>query len=534
MKNTLYYGDNLIVLKEHILDNSIDLIYLDPPFNSKRAYNVLFSTPKGHKSEAQITAFEDSWTWGDQAEKEYSELLHQSNTYVAEMICSLRSFLKESDVMAYLVMMSNRLIELYRVLKPVGSLYLHCDPTASHYLKLILDTIFGAVNFRSEIIWRRQNAKGLAFTRFASNHDTIFYYSKTNQRIWNPQYKPHDPKYLKNFYTHIEPETGRIYRLADLTNPNKDRPNLKYEFLGINRVWRWTKDRMQKAYEDGLIIQKKPSSVPQLKRYLDEQEGTPIDDIWDDIKPIQAQSAERLGYPTQKPLTLLERIILTSSNPGNVVLDPFCGCGTAIHAAQKNNRNWIGIDITHLAIGLIERRLQGAFTDTSFMVHGTPIDYDSAVNLAERDKYEFQYWACNLINAQPYQGKKKGADTGIDGVLYFQDEKNNTKKIIVSVKGGEHVTRTMIADLKNSVERDKAQIGIFISLVNPTAPMLKEAVSAGFYNSPIGKSFPKIQILTISDLLTGNKTPQYPDLSRGGLSFKKTKKEYQSEQPDLF
>jgi site-specific DNA-methyltransferase (adenine-specific) len=522
---TLYFGDNLNILREHIKDETVDLIYLDPPFNSKRAYNLLFKTPKGHVSDAQITAFEDTWHWGDQAEREFAELLHQSNTNIAETMQALRHFLGENDVMAYLTMMANRLQEMRRVLKPTGSMYLHCDPTVSHYLKIVLDATFGVENFVNEIVWRRQNAKGLAFTRFASNHDILLKYDKSGQRIWHQQYKAHNPEYIAQFYRYTEPETGRKYCLDNLTNPNKDRPNLTYEFLGVTRVWRWTKERMQQAYAQGLIVQTKPGSVPRLKRYLDEQEGTPIDDIWDDILPIQAQAADRLGYPTQKPLALLERIINASSNPGELVLDPFCGCGTAVHAAQKLGRDWIGIDITHLAISLIEKRLKSAFPSITFEVFGTPKDFDGAKDLAERNKYEFQWWACALVNAQPYKGKKKGADTGIDGIIYFQDDKEEAKKIIVSVKSGENVTRTMIADLKNTVEREKAQMGLFVTLAPPTKPMIIEAASAGFYESPAHGAFPKIQILSIEGLLSGKETPLYPDLSRGGLTFKKAKTE---------
>ena len=529
----LYFGDNLFVLRDEIKSESVDLVYLDPPFNSKRDYNLLFKTPKGHDSDAQIAAFDDTWHWGEQAEREFAELLHQENTDVSEMIQSLRRFLKESDLMAYLVMMTNRLLELHRVLKSTGNLYLHCDPTASHYLKVVLDAIFTAGYFENEIIWRRQNAKGLAFTRFASNHDVILKYAKSKDRIWHPQYKEHDPEYLENFYKFVDPENGRKYRLGDLTNPNKDRPNLTYEFLGVTRVWRWTKERMQKAYDDGLVIQSKPGGVPQFKRYLDEQEGTPIDDIWDDILPIQAQSAERLGYPTQKPLALLERIIQSSSNEGDIVLDPFCGCGTAVHAAETLKREWIGIDITHLAISLIEKRMKDAFPNISFEIHGTPRDIDGARNLAERDKYQFQWWACSLVNAQPYQGKKKGSDGGIDGLLFFQDDEKGAKKIIVSVKGGEHVGVTMVKDLIATVQKENAAIGLFITLAEPTRPMTTEAVSAGFYHSPKG-DVPKIQILTIDDLLSGKEKPQYFDMSSGVYNFKKAKVEKQkAEQKKL-
>ncbi len=291
---------------------------------------------------------------------------------------------------------------------------------------------------------------------------------------------------------------------------------------------------MERLEKEGRIFYTK-NGIPRIKRFLDESKGIPAQDIWSDIESLRSWHEERIGYPTQKPLSLLERMIEVSSNKGDVVLDPFCGCGTAIHAAQKLERKWIGIDITHLAIGLIERRLKTAFPNLPFVVRGTPMDLEGARDLANREKYEFQYWACNLIDAQPYQNKKKGADSGIDGLVYFQDEIKNSKKIIVSVKGGEHVSRTMIADLKNSVERENAQIGIFITLTNPTEPMIKEAVSAGFYDSPIGKSFPKIQILTIDELMSGKKSPQYPDLARGGLSFKKTKTENKpAKQTGLF
>jgi hypothetical protein len=329
-----------------------------------------------------------------------------------------------------------------------------------------------------------------------------------------------------------------------MASPNP-RPNMMYEWMGYpypEKGWRYQRETMETLHHEGRIHYptKEDGSLdyskrPSLKRYLNERAGSIVTNIWDDIHSLQASSSERLGYPTQKPLALLERIIQASSNPGEIVLDPFCGCGTAVHAAQKLGRKWIGIDITHLAIGLIERRLKDAFPDITFKIHGTPTDIDGARDLAIRDKYEFQYWACDLVNAQPFQNRKKGADTGIDGIIFFQDDNKSAKKIIVSVKGGEHVTRTMLADLKNSVDREHAHLGFFVTLAEPTEPMNKEAVSAGFYESPIGKSFPKIQILTIEGLLSGRQSPQYPDLSRGGLSFKKPKTERQKgEQPELF
>lgn len=532
--NSLYFGDNLEVLRKDIADESVDLVYLDPPFNSKRDYNILFRTPKGHQSDAQITAFEDSWHWGEQAEKEFTELLHQSNTNVTEMIQALRRFLGENDMMAYLTMMANRLLELHRVLKPTGSLYLHCDPTASHYLKVVLDGVFGIQNFRNEISWLRSQPKSHTSSNFPNCRDIIFRYSKTDKTKFFKVYTEHDPSYIENFYRFTD-SSGRRYRLGDLTNPNKNRPNLTYEFLGVTRVWRWTKARMEKAYQDGLVVQTKPGAIPQFKRYLDEMPGQPVSDNWGDIEHLHGTNAETLGYPTQKPLTLLERIIQSSSEEGDVVLDPFCGCGTAVHAAQKLGRQWIGIDITHLAISLIEKRLRDAFPDITFEVHGTPKDLDGARDLAARDKYQFQWWACSLINAQPYQGKKKGADSGIDGLIFFQDEDKLAKKIVVSVKGGENVNVTMIRDLGHVIEREKAEIGLFVTLAEPTAPMKTEATKTGYYDSPIGKSYPKIQILTIESLLNGTEQALYPDLGRGGLTFKKAKLEKKEKiQENLF
>jgi site-specific DNA-methyltransferase (adenine-specific) len=533
MTNQLFFGDNLHILREHIPDQSVDLIYLDPPFNSKRDYNVLFKTPKGHTSDAQITAFEDSWHWGEQAEREYRELLAQPNTNVAEMVRALRSFLGENDMMAYLVMMANRLLELHRVLKETGTLYLHCDPTASHYLKIVLDAVFGKENYRNEIIWRRSHPKGQAFTRFANNHDVILGYAKdTSQTKWNPSYKAYDPDRVKKQYS-LKDENGRYYQLTSLLNPNPDRPNLTYEFKGVTKVWRWTKERMMEEDRKGnIVVPRGGKGIPRYKRYLDEQEGIPVDDVWNDIELVSGN--ESLGYPTQKPLSLLERILQASSNEGDVVLDPFCGCGTAVHAAEKLNRKWTGIDITHLAISLIEKRLRDAFPSINFIVEGTPKDLDGARNLAIRDKYQFQWWACSLVGAQPYQGKKKGADSGIDGLIFFHDDAGEAKKIVVSVKGGENVSVAMVRDLAHVVEREKAEIGLFVTLAAPTDPMKKEAIKEGFYESPGTSPVPKIQILTIEGLLSKTERPEYKDYSLGAATFKKAaKSKKQSGQETL-
>jgi site-specific DNA-methyltransferase (adenine-specific) len=509
-ENTLFYGDNLFILREHIPSESVDLIYLDPPFNSNRSYNVLFKDEHGAESEAQIEAFEDTWHWNLEAEQAYTSLLTEAPDHVAKMIESLREFIGTNQMMAYLVMMAARLVELHRALKSTGSIYLHCDPTASHYLRMVMDTIFGVNNFRNEIVWQRTNAKGNAFTRFATNHDVILCFAKSDRVTWNPQYTAHDPEYVENFYRYVEPETGRRYTLGDLANPNKDRPNLTYEFLGVTRVWRWTRERMQEAYEKGLIIQSHPGAVPRLKRYLDEQEGNPVGDVWTDIPPIQSQSAEKLGYPTQKPLALLERIIQASSSPGGVVLDPFCGCGTAIASAQKLGRKWVGIDITHLSIALMKYRMEVMFPGIKFKVVGEPKDIGAARQLATEDRYQFQWWALSLIRARPLGGQegsregKKGSDKGIDGVIAFIDDNTGkAKRVLVQVKSG-HVNSSHIRDLKGTLQREKAAIGVFITLEPPTRDMTKEAVSTGFYHSPgWNRDYPCIQILTIDELLRG-------------------------------
>lgn len=526
--NTLYYGDNLDILRNYIPNESVDLIYLDPPFNSNRDYNVLFKDESsGVESQSQITAFEDTWHWDIKTEGIYKELITADHipSQVSSMIGALRDFIGTNQMMAYLVNMSIRLVELHRVLKPTGSLYLHCDPTASHYLKMVLDSIFGIENYRNEIIWKRTNAKSLAFINFAKDHDVIFRYTKTKKWIWNQQYLPHDLEYIKNFYKYRDPD-GRVYRLGDLTNPNKNRPNLTYEFLGVTRVWRWTKERMQKAYDDGFIIQTKIGGVPVYKRYLDEQQGTPIDDVWNDIGPLQGADSEKLGYPTQKPQTLLERIILTSSNPGDICLDPFCGCGTAIAAAEATGRQWIGIDITHLAIALIKYRMLDSFPGIEFVIKGEPESTDSARYLANADRHQFEWWALSLIRARPGQPDgdrgKKGADRGIDGIINFIDDSSGKpQKAIVQVKSG-HVSSAQIRDLVGTMNRTQAPIGIFISLEEPTKPMLKEAAEVGFYHSNLwNKDYPKLQIFTIEELLKG-KEPQLPP---SNVTFQRARKQ---------
>ena len=507
MPNTLYYGDNLQVLRDHVADESVDLVYLDPPFNSNASYNVLFREKSGEESPAQIKAFTDTWEWTLETERTFQQdiILHPGTpAAVKDMISAFRQFIGQNAMMAYLVMMTPRLVELRRVLKPTGSLYLHCDPTASHYLKLLLDTVFGARNFRNEISWVRSNPKSNSTVNFPNSRDIILRYSKSRQCRFNKVYREHDPEYVRKAYKYTEPD-GRRYRLLPLLNPNDNRPNLTYEFLGITRVWRWTKERMQQAYDDGIVVQLKPGAVPQYKLYLDESKGKTVTNNWDDIEQVSGNEA--LDFDTQKPLALLERIIQVSSNEGDVVLDPFCGCGTAVAAAQKLNRQWLGIDITHLAVALMKSRLKTMFdldAGADYQLVGEPQDVGGARALFEQDPFQFQFWAVSLLEAQPQDQQKRGADRGIDGIFYFIDGPRRTpQKVVVQVKGGGTQARD-IRDLKGVVEREKAALGLFISLQEPTRPMREEEASGGFYHSDLWqRDFAKIQLRTIGQLLSG-------------------------------
>lgn len=522
MSNALYYGDNLAVLRESIANDSVDLVYLDPPFNSNASYNVLFKSPKGVSSEAQIEAFEDTWHWNIHAEQAFDETIRSGNTDAAELLRAMRAALGENDMMAYLAMMAVRLIELHRTLKPTGSLYLHCDQTASHYLKAILDAIFDPRQFRNEIIWKRRVGMSSAVhesNRFGIITDTILFYSKSDENEFHPQYNLDDPdyqRYIEERFTNIDRD-GRRFQPTSLVNP-AHRPNLIYDYKGYKpppNGWMITKEKMEQWDKEGRIhFPKNKEGRLRRKSFVDELRGMPIQNLWTDIPEINSQAQERLGYPTQKPLALLERIIAASSKDGDLVLDPFCGCGTATHAAEKLHRRWIGIDITHLAIGLIERRLKDAFPGIKFEVHGTPKDFSGAEDLALRDKYQFQWWAVTLINAVPYGGKKKGADSGIDGYYYCKPDGKKTEAGIISVKGGENLHRDMVSDLRGVMEREKSPLAVLITLRNPTAPMVKEAASAGFFETPFGQ-FPRMQIVTVEQLLEG-KNPKLPPQERGG------------------
>ncbi len=523
--NTLYYGDNLDILRRYVKDESVDLIYLDPPFNSAQNYNVLFQEHDGAQSSAQIKAFKDTWTWDQEAAREYEDIVEQGGQ-LSKTMQAFRQILGPTNMMAYLSMMAIRLNELKRVMKPTASIYLHCDSTASHYLKILMDAIFGLENFRNEIVWKRSYGHGDSKKSMGRSHDTILFYTYSKQYTLNRFYHKHTKEYIETFFK-FKDERG-VYKLENLTSPNP-RPNLVYEYKGFPppvKGWRVSQEKMVELdIDQRLYFPLKKDGRIMKKVYLHELEGQPMTDIWTDIQPLSAYDAERLGYPTQKPLALLERIIQASSSEGDVVLDPFCGCGTSIDAAQKLNRNWIGIDITHLAISLIKIRLRDTYDPEivkSYSVIGEPISMPDAIALAAQDKFQFQYWALGLVGARPAE-QKKGADKGIDGRLYFHDgdKSGKTKQVIFSVKGG-HTDVKDMRDLRGVIDRENAEIGVLITLQPSTAPMRTEAASAGVYQSAWGKHA-KLQILTIEDLLSGKRVDM-PNTRGVNVTFRQAPK----------
>ena len=522
--NSLYYGDNLDILRRYVRDESVDLIYLDPPFNSNQTYNVLFQEKDGSQSASQIKAFGDTWRWDETAACSYEETV-EAGGQMAEAMQAFRKLVGTNDMLAYLSMMAPRLVELRRVLKPTGSLYLHCDPTASHFLKLLLDTVFGPTCFLNEIVWKRTSAHSSA-KRYGPVHDVILFYGKTAEYKWNRVFQDYDTEYMETFFDQTDPD-GRRWKRTDMTGAGIRYGETGLPWRGIDitakgRHWGSPPTVLDELDRKGRVHwPKKEGGMPRLKQYPEDLPGVPLQDVWTDVRPLHNLAAERLGYQTQKPEALLERIIQASSKEGDLVLDPFCGCGTTIAAAQKLGRHWIGIDVTQLAISLIRYRLGDAFgKDCRFEVIGEPTSLPDATALAEQDPYQFQWWALGLVKARPVE-QKKGADRGIDGRLYFHDEgrSGKTKQIIFSVKAGK-VTVSQVRDLLGVIHREKAQIGAFLSLEPPTSPMRNEAASAGFYESPWGKH-PRIQLLTIEDLL-GRRNIDYPKAA--DVTFKRAQR----------
>ncbi len=518
MGNRLYYGDNLDVLRAHVGDESVDLIYLDPPFNSNASYNILFKSPTGAGADASIKAFDDTWSWGPAASAALMDITESGNHALHVLMQAMRTAIGDNAMMAYLAMMAVRMVELHRVLKPSGSLYLHCDPTASHYLKLVLDAVFGAENFRTEVVWKRTFAHGNVGKAYGDVTDSILFYSKTANYVWNQPFRQVAGERIAAKYPKADPD-GRRWQSVTLRNPGL-RPNLHYPFTASNGVtyqphpngWSCNIERMRKYDREGrLHFPVRVNGALRLKMYADESPGERLQSLWDDIPPISSQAQERLGYPTQKPRALLERIISASSNPGDVVLDPFCGCGTAVDAAQKLRRRWIGIDVTHLAIGLIEKRLREGYGDTvRFETIGVPKDLASARRLAADDPHQFQAWITLRLGGWPWMGGRKGGDKGVDGYFYYVGKGGQTETGVISVKAGNNVNPAMVRDLWGVMQRDGHKLGLFISAALPTHGMAREADCHGLVETEFGR-FPALQIFTLAELF-GNRHPMLPPL----------------------
>jgi DNA modification methylase len=505
-KNQLYYGDNLDVLRKHIKDESVDLVYLDPPFNSNRNYSVIFNKHDVAEDEnkAQIQAFEDTWRWTHTTEAQYDDFVTRSPMAIANALTAYRLLLGENDAMAYLVNMAPRLLELHRVLKPTGSLFLHCDPVMSHYLKVLLDAIFGPSNFINDISWRRSANTSSISKIFRRAHDCILFYAKSKQYRFNIQYGALSESGAEHYnYEDENGDTGRPWRGIDPSVRGKD---------GMH--WVTTRDKLDDYDAQGLIVwPAKEGGTPRLKYYEHQSKGVAMNDFWEDIPPINSQAKESLRYPTQKPLKLLERIISAGSNPGDVVLDPFCGCGTTVDAAQRLGRQWIGIDITYIAIDLITKRLRHTYGDSILQTFdvpfGIPKDVTAARALFAQSPFEFERWAVSLINAEPNQ--KQVGDKGIDGVARFPlGAKGQLGRVLVSVKGGKALNPAMVRDLSGTVDTQKAAIGVLITLGSATKGLQDAIDHGGIYKHPANaQTYPRLQHITIKELLDGKK-PQMP------------------------
>ena len=523
--NRLYYGDCLTIMRDHMKSASVDLIYLDPPFNSNREYNAIYKDETGRPLPDQIEAFCDLWTLDEERERALRNMpILMRHSGIDDAIIDFwqlwTNALRKTQprLLAYLAYMVERLLQMKSILKPTGSIYLHCDPTASHYIKIMMDNIFGHGNFRNEITWRRTITRKGNLTRgLAADSDTIFRYSKGNKFTWNPEAViiPYDLDNLdektKEKYSKKD-EDGRLYSLTSINAPVQDQNSkCTYEIMGITRTWRWSKERMEKEIAAGRVIQTKPGNVPRQVRYLDEQKGKTLNNIWTDIPAINSQAKERMGYKTQKPLVLLERIVKMSSKPGDVVFDPFCGCATTMEAAHQLGRRWIGIDIAIHAIKRVARvRLQdrlGLVDGQDFIVEGVPRNLEGAKDLWERDKYHFQKWAVEQVDG--FVTTKKTADGGIDGRLYFSmPGTDDLRSMAIEVKGGKSVSIKDMRALRGVLNDDLIPMAGLI-IMEPLGEIQqrnfdKVIADAGDLVAD-GVNYSRMQILTVEEILGGRR-----------------------------
>lgn len=543
---TLFYGDNLDVMRKYIKDETVDLCYIDPPFNSKRNYNQIYNNIGG-EDRAQAQAFIDTWVWDQDAAEGFLELqandMGRFTPQAVDLITGLEKVLKKGSMLAYLVSMTIRITEIHRVLKSTGSFYLHCDPTASHYLKLVLDAIFvpNGGDYKNEIVWQRTNARSTTGC-WPRLHDVLFYYTKGALDRFQPTVVPADQGKLP--HTLITGPDGRKYQTYELTAPGltqsgeSGKPWRGFSPAAMGRHWANTQTTMNEWDDLGLIHWPKGGGFPRRRAeqvFVAENRMVTVGDVWTDIDRINQTAKERLGYPTQKPESLLERIITASTSEGDMILDAYCGCGTTVAVAERLKRNWIGIDITYQSISLIMRRLEqqyGKAVLDTITLNGIPQDIASARALAlkrdDRVRKEFEMWAVlTYTNNRAVINSKKGGDKGIDGTAYFLTGTSENAKMVFQVKSGT-VGRGDIAKLNNDRAREGAEIGILLTLQPPTQGMREEASAADQYTHVLmDQSYPRIQIVTIAQIVEQNNRLALP------LSLEVLKKAQQATPQSL-
>ena len=524
--NRLYFGDCLTIMEEMHL-GSVDLIYLDPPFNSQRDYNAIYKDETGRPLPAQIEAFGDMWALNEERERELRTMpvLMRDAGIPDDSVEFWRLWMNalrgtNPNLLAYLSYMTQRLLPMRGILKPTGSLYLHCDPTASHYIKVMMDAIFRHENFRNEIIWKRtaahSDARGLGAV-----HDVILRYTRSDQFTWNRQFQPHSPDYIESHYRHKN-ERGRRYRTDNVTAGGLSGGGYDYEWNGVIKTWRYPKHRMQELHDAGRLRYTR-TGTPEYIRYLDESEGVLLQSIWSDIPSINSQAKERMGYATQKPVALLERIIKASTNEGDMVFDPFCGCATTIEAAHKLGRRWIGIDI---AIHAIKRVASVRLRDrlalkegTDFEIDGMPRDIEGARDLWTRDKYHFQRWAMEQVDG--FVTTKRTADGGIDGRLYFGlPNDRDLSNMAIEVKGGLNVGIKDVRELRGVLDNDHAKMAGLI-VMHPFGHTKERNIRRFMADAGdmdvMGVKYPRMQVITVAEILDGKRF-HTPSVAGRGLA----------------
>ncbi len=548
--NTLFYGDNLTIMQEKMGSKSVDLIYLDPPFNSKQNYNLLYRTMTGKPVPEQVEAFCDTWAMDADKERIARTMPvlmreHGVDDYYVDFWRLWMNALRNTNrpLLAYLIFMVQRLLYMKTLLRPTGSIYLHCDPTASHYIKIMMDGIFQHTNFRNEIIWKRTGAHGSA-RRWGPVHDVILHYTMSDSYTWNKVYQPYEAGYIESKYRHKD--ARGVFQDVSLTGPGMSKGDSGQPWRGFNptdkgRHWAipreigsnipnfaslTTQEKLDALDAARLIYWPKKGGVasfPRVKQYPGK--GNPIQDVITDIGAINSQAGERLGYPTQKPGALLDRIIQASSNPGDVVFDPFCGCGTTIYSAVRNGREWKGCDIAILSVKLVRETLASdkyrLVEGHDFVVDGIPTSVEGAQELFRKDPSTFQKWFAERVGGFPMT--RMSGDRGIDGRIYFETT-DGLREMVLQVKGGKHVRPTDIRDLNGTMTREPtAELAGFLSMVPPTKAMLAEASDAGTYEYN-GVHYPRIQFLTVEDVLVHKREFHMPSrlnakISTGQQSF---------------